>query len=105
MKSALITGITWLDSAYLAQLLLEKGYEVYGVFRRTSSVNFWRINELAIGEHPNLHLVEYDKNSNDGKSDHSNEPKFFDPAITRTDCVRSINGANHRLATREKTRV
>jgi GDPmannose 4,6-dehydratase len=60
MKSALITGITGQDGAYLAQLLLEKGYVVYGAFRRTSSVNFWRINELAIGQHPNLHLVEYD---------------------------------------------
>jgi GDPmannose 4,6-dehydratase len=60
MKSALITGITGQDGAYLAQLLLEKGYKVYGAFRRTSSVNFWRINELAIGQHPNLHLVEYD---------------------------------------------
>jgi GDPmannose 4,6-dehydratase len=60
MKSALITGITGQDGAYLAQLLLEKGYNVYGAFRRTSSVNFWRINELAIGQHPNLHLVEYD---------------------------------------------
>jgi GDPmannose 4,6-dehydratase len=60
MKSALITGITGQDGAYLAQLLLEKGYNVYGAFRRTSSVNFWRVNELAIGQHPNLHLVEYD---------------------------------------------
>lgn len=60
MKKAIITGITGQDGAYLAQLLLEKGYTVYGTYRRTSSVNFWRIEELAIQNHPQLHLVEYD---------------------------------------------
>ena len=59
-KTALITGITGQDGAYLAQLLLEKGYTVYGTYRRTSSVNFWRIEELGIQNHPQLHLVEYD---------------------------------------------
>ncbi|GAB2896726.1 GDP-mannose 4,6-dehydratase [Uliginosibacterium flavum] len=60
MKKAVVTGISGQDGAYLAELLLEKGYEVYGTFRRTSSVNFWRIEELGIQDHPNLHLVEYD---------------------------------------------
>ncbi|GHU21062.1 GDP-mannose 4,6-dehydratase [Betaproteobacteria bacterium] len=60
MKTALITGITGQDGAYLSQLLLDKGYKVYGAFRRTSSVNFWRIEELGIDKHPNLHLIEYD---------------------------------------------
>lgn len=60
MKTAIITGITGQDGAYLAQLLLAKGYKVYGTYRRTSSVNFWRIEELGIEKHPNLHLVEYD---------------------------------------------
>jgi GDPmannose 4,6-dehydratase len=59
-KAAIITGITGQDGAYLAQLLLEKGYTVYGTYRRTSSVNFWRIEELGIKQNPNLHLVEYD---------------------------------------------
>ncbi|MFZ6875207.1 GDP-mannose 4,6-dehydratase [Undibacterium sp. Di27W] len=59
-KKALITGITGQDGAYLAQLLLEKGYTVYGTYRRTSSVNLWRIEELGIATHPALHLVEYD---------------------------------------------
>jgi len=59
MKS-IVTGITGQDGAYLAQLLLDKGYTVYGTYRRTSSVNFWRIGELGIQNHPNLHLVEYD---------------------------------------------
>jgi GDPmannose 4,6-dehydratase len=60
LKKAIITGITGQDGAYLAQLLLEKGYEVYGTYRRTSSVNFWRIEELGIENHQNLHLIEYD---------------------------------------------
>ena len=59
-KTALITGITGQDGAYLADLLLAKGYLVYGTYRRTSSVNFWRIDELGVRNHPNLHLVEYD---------------------------------------------
>lgn len=60
MKTAIITGISGQDGAYLAELLLSKGYQVYGTYRRTSSVNFWRIEELGIQNHPNLHLVEYD---------------------------------------------
>src|SRR5690554_5188017 len=60
MKKSIITGITGQDGAYLAELLLEKGYTVYGTYRRTASVNFWRIEELGIAKHPNLHLVEYD---------------------------------------------
>ena len=43
MKKALVTGITGQDGAYLAQFLLDKGYEVYGAYRRTSSLNLWRI--------------------------------------------------------------
>lgn len=57
---AIVTGITGQDGAYLAELLLSKGYTVYGTYRRTSSVNFWRIKELGIESNKNLHLVEYD---------------------------------------------
>ena len=57
---AIVTGVTGQDGAYLAQLLLEKGYIVYGTYRRSSSVNFWRIEELGIAHHPRLNLVEYD---------------------------------------------
>ncbi len=60
MRTALITGISGQDGAYLAELLLSKGYLVYGTYRRTSSVNFWRIEELGIHNHPNLELVEFD---------------------------------------------
>ena len=60
MKTAIITGVTGQDGAYLTELLLGKGYQVYGTFRRTSSINFWRMEELGIDKHPNLHLVEFD---------------------------------------------
>ena len=45
-KRALITGITGQDGSYLAELLLEKGYEVFGMVRRSSAPNFWRIEHL-----------------------------------------------------------
>jgi GDPmannose 4,6-dehydratase len=45
-KRALITGITGQDGSYLAELLLEKGYEVYGLTRRLSAANYWRIEHL-----------------------------------------------------------
>jgi len=60
MKKAIITGITGQDGAYLAKLLLTKGYKVYGAYRRTSSQNFWRIDYLGIRNNPNLILVEHD---------------------------------------------
>ncbi|MDP9422831.1 MAG: GDP-mannose 4,6-dehydratase [Pseudomonadota bacterium] len=60
MKTAIITGITGQDGAYLTELLLSKGYRVYGTYRRTSSVNFWRLEEVGVANHPHLHLVEHD---------------------------------------------
>jgi len=59
-RVAVITGVTGQDGAYLTELLLEKGYTVYGTYRRTSSVNFWRLEELGVADHPKLHLVEFD---------------------------------------------
>ncbi|AZD17185.1 GDP-mannose 4,6-dehydratase [Pseudomonas chlororaphis] len=59
-KNALVTGVTGQDGAYLVELLLSKGYEVYGAYRRTSSVNFWRMEELDVLNHDRLHLVEFD---------------------------------------------
>jgi GDPmannose 4,6-dehydratase len=60
MKTVIITGVTGQDGAYLAELLLGKGCKVYGTYRRTSSVNFWRMEELGIHKHPELNLVEFD---------------------------------------------
>jgi len=57
-KTAFITGITGQDGAYLAELLLKKGYKVFGGYRRTSSPNFWRIEELKIQN--DIELMEVD---------------------------------------------
>ena len=48
VKKALITGVTGQDGAYLADLLIKKGYKVFGTFRRTSTPNFWRLQNLEI---------------------------------------------------------
>lgn len=58
MKKAFVTGITGQDGSYLAELLLEKGYKVYGLTRRTSTQNFDRIEHLM--HEPNLELVSGD---------------------------------------------
>jgi len=55
-KRALITGITGQDGSYLSEFLLEKGYEVYGVVRRSSNENFERINHIK----ERIHLVQAD---------------------------------------------
>jgi GDPmannose 4,6-dehydratase len=61
-KKALITGITGQDGSYLAELLLEKGYEVHGLIRRSSSFNTWRIDHIR--EHVPLHYGDLvDQNS------------------------------------------
>jgi GDPmannose 4,6-dehydratase len=59
-RTALVTGITGQDGAYLAQLLLSLDYKVYGAYRRTSSTNFWRLAGLGVEDHPNLNLIEFD---------------------------------------------
>lgn len=48
MKKALITGVTGQDGAYLAQFLLEKGYKVFGTYRRSSTPNFWRLQTMGV---------------------------------------------------------
>ena len=50
MKKALITGITGQDGSYLAEFLIEKGYEVHGIIRRSSSFNTGRIEHLYLEE-------------------------------------------------------
>ena len=59
-RKAIITGVSGQDGAYLTKLLLGKGYQVTGTYRRTSSVNFWRMEELGVMDNPNLRLVEHD---------------------------------------------
>lgn len=58
MKKAFITGITGQDGSYLAELLLEKGYQIYGLTRRTSTQNFQRIQQII--HHPNVELISGD---------------------------------------------
>jgi GDPmannose 4,6-dehydratase len=60
MRRAIVTGITGQDGAYLAKLLLDKGYMVFGAYRHTSAPNFWRIKDLGIDTHERLQLVGYD---------------------------------------------
>ena len=58
MKKALITGVTGQDGAYLSELLLKKGYKVFGTFRRVSTPNFWRLQTLDIFN--KIHLIPAD---------------------------------------------
>ena len=69
MKKALITGITRQDGSYLAELLLEKGYEVHGIIRRASTFNTSRIDHLYTAPHINgvklfLHYGDLSDGSN-----------------------------------------
>ena len=62
MKTALITGITGQDGSYLAELLLEKGYEVHGIVRRCSLINTHRIDHIY--EQLHLHYGDLADSSN-----------------------------------------
>jgi GDPmannose 4,6-dehydratase len=64
-KKALITGITGQDGSYLAEFLLDKGYQVYGTLRRSSSINTWRIDPIyqsPQAKNKRLNLVYADLN-------------------------------------------
>ena len=63
-KIALITGITGQDGAYLSNLLLNNGYKVYGGYRRSSSINLWRLEELGIVDSVDLVPFELLEKSN-----------------------------------------
>ena len=58
MKTAIITGVTGQDGSYLAELLTANKYKVYGIYRRTSSLNFSRLYNVV--KHKNFHLIEGD---------------------------------------------
>lgn len=55
-----MTGITGQDGAYLARHLIDKGYRVFGGHRRTSTQNFWRLDELKVTDHEYFSLIEHD---------------------------------------------
>ena len=63
-RLAIITGVGGQDGAYLANLLLNKGYKIYGTYRRTSSLNLWRLEELGILESIELLSLELLEKSN-----------------------------------------
>jgi GDPmannose 4,6-dehydratase len=60
MKRAIVTGVTGQDGAYLCRKLIQNGFDVIGTYRRGSSVNFWRLDDLGLLKHPKLQLAEYD---------------------------------------------
>lgn len=60
MSVALVTGITGQDGAYLAQFLLDQGYDVFGSYRAQSAAKLWRLEHLGVKDHPRLHLVQCD---------------------------------------------
>jgi GDPmannose 4,6-dehydratase len=64
MKTALVTGITGQDGAYLAELLLGKGYRVVGTYRRTSSLDIWRLRYLGIESRVILECMDLEDLSN-----------------------------------------
>ena len=77
MKKALITGVTGQDGSYLAELLLQKGYEVWGIMRRSSSFHTGRIDHLYEDPHnsPHLRLVYGDLTDGSNLSTIINEVK------------------------------
>ena len=58
MKTAIVTGVTGQDGSYLSELLTANKYKVYGIYRRTSSLNFSRLQDVI--KHKNFHLLEGD---------------------------------------------
>ncbi len=82
-KTALITGVTGQDGAYLAEFLLEKGYRVWGIKRRSSSFNTDRINHL------------YDRFGNHRKNGDNARARFFLPYGDMTDSTNLIRIVQH----------
>jgi len=63
-RSALITGVTGQDGAYLSRFLVDKGYKVYGGVRRTSSSEYWRLEELGVHQDIEFVALELAEDSN-----------------------------------------
>jgi GDPmannose 4,6-dehydratase len=80
-KTAVITGITGQDGAYLAKLLLSKGYKVYGTYRRLSTPNFWRLQYLGIHDQVEIIPLELsDSSSIISALKRSNPDEFYNLA-------------------------
>ena len=90
MKKALITGITGQDGSYLAELLLDKGYEIHGIIRRSSSFNTSRIDHLYKDQHETgvkmfLHYGDLTDSSNLNRLIEKSAPvKFITSARSHT---------------------
>lgn len=90
MKKALITGITGQDGSYLAELLLEKGYEVHGIIRRSSSFNTDRIDHLY--QDPHIHGVRFFLHFGD-LTDSSNISRLIEKI--QPDEIYNLGGQSH----------
>jgi GDPmannose 4,6-dehydratase len=81
MKKAIITGITGQDGSYLAELLMDKGYEVHGIMRRSSSFNTERVDHLYIDPHKKsnfkLHFADLSDSSSIGSLIREIQPDEF----------------------------
>ncbi len=81
MKKAIVTGVTGQDGSYLAELLLDKGYEVHGIMRRSSSFNTERVDHLYIDPHKNtkfkLHFGDLSDSSSIGSLVREVQPDEF----------------------------
>ncbi|OUR98798.1 GDP-mannose 4,6-dehydratase [Halobacteriovorax marinus] len=77
MKKAIVTGISGQDGAYLAKILLDKGYKVYGGLRRTSTSNLWRLDRLGITNDIELISFELLEQSNIFKMIQKIQPDEF----------------------------
>jgi GDPmannose 4,6-dehydratase len=75
MKTALITGVTGQDGAYLAEFLLKKNYKVFGTYRRLSTPNFWRLHYLNIYDKINLIPMDINDSKSIAESLKKSEPK------------------------------
>ena len=75
MKKAIITGITGQDGGYLAKLLLDKGYKVYGAQRRNTGKRYWRLDELGIRD--DIEIVDIDLTEVNAQPDFGSDGDSF----------------------------
>ena len=101
-KIALITGITGQDGSFLAEFLLEKGYEVHGIIRRSSSFNTGRIEHLYIDELlKDMHITRKVQLHYGDMTDSTNHAQtlrkqFFPHSTIACDRMGTVDGVAHR---------